>query len=52
MTKQPITVSPNTSVASAAHIMIWEGIELLPVVNEQHRLQGIISRQDVLKALQ
>jgi predicted transcriptional regulator len=52
MTKQPITVSPNTSVASAAHIMIWEGIELLPVVNEQNRLQGIISRQDVLKALQ
>ena len=52
MTKQPITVSPNTSVASAAHIMIWEGIELLPVVNEQNKLQGIISRQDVLKALQ
>jgi predicted transcriptional regulator len=52
MTKQPITVGPNTSVASAAHIMIWEGIELLPVVNEQNKLQGIISRQDVLKALQ
>ncbi|MGG4166388.1 DRTGG domain-containing protein [Rossellomorea vietnamensis] len=52
MTKQPITVSPNTSVASAAHIMIWEGIELLPVVNEQNKLRGIISRQDVLKALQ
>ncbi len=52
MTKQPITVSPKTSVASAAHMMIWEGIEVLPVVNEQNKLQGIISRQDVLKALQ
>ena len=52
MTKNPITVNPNTSVASAAHRMIWEGIELLPVVNEQNRLVGIISRQDVLKALQ
>jgi predicted transcriptional regulator len=52
MTKKPLTVSKRTSVASAAHMMIWEGIEVLPVVDEQNRLQGIISRQDVLKALQ
>ncbi len=52
MTKQPITVTLKTSVASASHIMIWEGIELLPVVDEQNRLLGIISRQDVLKSLQ
>lgn len=52
MTKHPITVSGNTSVASAAHRMVWEGIELLPVVDAQKRLVGIISRQDVLKALQ
>ncbi|MGM7636405.1 DRTGG domain-containing protein [Bacillus sp. Hm123] len=52
MTKNPITVSLKTSVASASHIMIWEGIELLPVVDDHNRIQGIISRQDVLKALQ
>ncbi|MGG3450757.1 DRTGG domain-containing protein [Domibacillus aminovorans] len=52
MTKHPITVTMKTSVASAAHMMIWEGIELLPIVDEQSRLQGIISRQDVLKAMQ
>jgi predicted transcriptional regulator len=52
MTKNPITVSELTSVASAAHMMIWEGIEVLPVVDEYQRLKGIISRQDVLKALQ
>ncbi|WP_335872226.1 DRTGG domain-containing protein [Bacillus sp. 2205SS5-2] len=52
MTKPPITINMKTSVASTAHMMIWEGIEVLPVVNDQHRLQGIISRQDVLKALQ
>ncbi|MGD6802557.1 CBS domain-containing protein [Rossellomorea aquimaris] len=52
MTKKPITVRANTSVASAAHMMIWEGIEVLPVVDDQNRLQGIISRQDVLKAMQ
>lgn len=52
MTKQPITVTPKTSLASAAHEMVWEGIELLPVVDEQRRLLGVISRQDVIKSLQ
>lgn len=33
-------------------VMVWEGIELLPVVDEGNKLQGIISRQDVLQALQ
>ena len=52
MTKSPMTVGNKMSVASSAHMMVWEGIELLPVVNDNHVLQGIISRQDVLKALQ
>ncbi|WP_409302146.1 DRTGG domain-containing protein [Peribacillus sp. SCS-155] len=52
MTKNPMTVGIKTSVASSAHMMVWEGIELLPVVNDAHILQGIISRQDVLKAMQ
>lgn len=52
MTRNPITVNEKTSVASVAHIMVWEGIELLPVVDSQRRLIGIVSRQDVLKALQ
>lgn len=52
MTKSPVTVGGKTSVASCSHIMVWEGIELLPVVDEANKLQGIISRQDVLKALQ
>ncbi|MBM6617474.1 DRTGG domain-containing protein [Bacillus suaedaesalsae] len=52
MTKNPMTVNEKTSVASAAHMMIWEGIEVLPVTDEYQKLKGIISRQDVLKALQ
>ncbi|RYM06963.1 CBS domain-containing protein [Sporolactobacillus sp. THM7-7] len=52
MTPSPITVNPSTSVAAAAHKMIWEGIECLPVVNERQQLLGIITRRDVLKALQ
>ncbi|RKD23770.1 hypothetical protein BEP19_04900 [Ammoniphilus oxalaticus] len=52
MTKHPITTMPRVSVASAAHMMVWEGIELLPVVDNHKKLLGIISRQDVLKAMQ
>ncbi len=52
MTKQPMMVNETTSVASAAHNMIWEGIECLPVISSQKKLIGIITRQDVLKAMQ
>lgn len=52
MTKNPMTVNGKTSVASTAHMMVWEGIEVLPVADDSNRLEGIISRQDVLKTLQ
>ena len=52
MTKNPIAASMKTSVASAGHRMIWEGIDLIPVVDDDGILQGVISRQDVLKAIQ
>lgn len=52
MTKTPIATTMKTSVASASHRMIWEGIDLLPVVGDNNNLEGVISRQDVLKALQ
>ncbi len=51
MSKQPVTVSIKTTIASAAHRMVWEGIEMLPVV-QNRKLIGVLSRQDVLKALQ
>ncbi|WP_274307717.1 DRTGG domain-containing protein [Solibacillus daqui] len=52
MTKNPIAASMKTSVATAGHRMIWEGIDLLPVIDDGGSLRGVISRQDVLKAIQ
>ncbi|EIE3867481.1 CBS domain-containing protein, partial [Staphylococcus pseudintermedius] len=52
MTKPAISVQLSTTVASCAHLMIWEGIELLPVTGNQKQLVGVISREDVLKAMQ
>ena len=51
MTKRPINVELNTTVASCAHIMIWEGIEILPVTQNKRAI-GVITRDDVLKAMQ
>lgn len=52
MTKNPITVKAMTSLVNAAHTMVWEGIELLPVVDESDVFLGVITRQDVIKGLQ
>lgn len=51
MTAPARVVERPTTVAYAANIMIWEGIDLLPVT-EGNRLTGVLSRQDVIKALQ
>ena len=52
MTRHPICANEKMSVAAAARMMVWEGIELLPVINSSNILLGIISRMDVLEALQ
>ena len=52
MTRRPINVELTTTVASCAHIMIWEGIEILPVTTRNKKAIGVITRNDVLKAMQ
>lgn len=51
MTKNPYAAQGQTSLAYIAHLMVWEGIEVVPVVNASNELEGLVSRQDVLKAL-
>lgn len=52
MVKDPITVTPKTTAAYAAHVMGWEnGIELCPVIDGK-KLIGVITRQDIIRALQ
>lgn len=40
------------SVASVGHLMIWDGLEVMPIVEDDLTLIGIVSRQDVMKAMQ
>ena len=51
MTPRPLTVKPTDTVEKAAMLMLDNKIGGLPVVDENARLTGIISDQDVFKAL-
>lgn len=52
MTKPPINVELTSTVASCAHLMIWEGIEILPVTTANKKIIGVITRKDVLQSMQ
>lgn len=51
LTRHPITVGLHTSLASAAQIMVWEGIDFLPVVDRNRKLISSITRREVLQAM-
>ena len=48
MTEPPVTITPGEPVTSAARLMYQCRVKRLPVVTENGRLVGIISRADVL----
>lgn len=50
MVKKTITISPNTTIERAAHIMQENRISALPVV-EDEKLVGIITTNDVMEVL-
>ena len=52
MTKDPRKAKKHMSVASIGHQMIWDGLEIVPVVEDDLTLTGIVSRRDVMKAMQ
>lgn len=51
MTRDPVSVRPDTRLATAAHRLIEHRISGLPVTDEQGRLCGIITEADFLRAL-
>lgn len=46
-----ISITKDAGIGHAARMMIWEGVELLPVV-DNNRLVGVLSRQDIITAFQ
>lgn len=52
MTQKVVTAFSHMSVAAVSHKMTWEDIEMLPVIAEDMTLLGVVSRQDIMLAMQ
>jgi CBS domain-containing protein len=50
MNRGVVTVRPEESIADAARVMVFQDVKRLPVVDDDDRMLGIISRLDVVAA--
>src|SRR5689334_15550545 len=48
MTRDVITVRPETPVQQAARLLVFHGISALPVVNEGGHVVGVVSEGDLI----
>jgi CBS domain-containing protein len=51
MTRQVITINPKASILDAAELMLEHKISGLPVVDERHKLTGILTESDIFRML-
>ncbi|MFK3728710.1 CBS domain-containing protein [Streptomyces sp. NPDC088090] len=49
MSAPAVTVHAQEAAADAARLMVRRGVERLPVVDEEERLVGIVTRRDLLR---
>jgi CBS domain-containing protein len=49
MSSPAITIGPDASIVEAARLMEAESVKRLPVVGEEGRLAGIVTRRDLLR---
>jgi CBS domain-containing protein len=52
MTRAVVTVSPNSSVSDALRLMLGQRISGLPVVDDLHRVVGILTEGDLLRRVE
>jgi acetoin utilization protein AcuB len=51
MTRAPLTLGPDASVADAIQLFLGHRVSCIPVVDEGSRTLGIVSWRDVLRSL-
>lgn len=51
MSKNVLTVTPDTPIRDAARVLIEEHIGCLPVVDSNNRIVGMVTRSDILRTL-
>lgn len=49
VTEKVYAATESTDIHQLAHVMFDEHIGCLPIVNEQHEIQGMVTRSDILK---
>lgn len=52
MKKHPMCVGPDTDVFTLSSIFVNHGMRHLPVVDDENHLLGLVSRSNILKALE
>lgn len=52
MSTEILTTQPEDLVSHLSRLLVWEDCELVPVINEKSTLVGVVSRQDIIQALQ
>jgi CBS domain-containing protein len=49
MTRNPVTVKQDTDINEIIDIILQRHIILVPVVDDRHKLKGLVSRLDILR---
>ena len=47
-----LTARPDSLVSHISRLLVWEDCDMIPVINEEERLVGVVNRQDIIQALQ
>lgn len=51
MSKNLVSIKPDDTIEKAATLMVEKKISRLPVIDENHKLLGIVSRRDIMGSL-
>jgi CBS domain-containing protein len=49
MTRNPVVVKQDTEINEVIELILQKHIILVPVINDQQRLVGVVSRLDILR---
>ncbi len=52
MTRNPLTTLPRVNLSHISQKMVYEDFEMIPVVQPNHLLLGVVTRRQVMEALQ
>lgn len=52
MDTEMLTARPDSLVSHISRLLVWEDCDMIPVVDEDELLVGVVNRQDIIQALQ